>query len=258
MIKAAFFDIDGTLVSFKTHQISQSTFNSIHLLKEKGVKVFIATGRRLQAINNVGSLEFDGYITLNGGYCLAGKDTVIHKHHIPSEDIQAMLHFQETEHLFPCAMVQENSIWMNYKNESVQTIFDMLNFPHPPLEELRKVAKEPVYQLIAFFSKEQEKRIMNSMPHCEATRWNPLFSDVVPQGVSKQVGIDKIIDYFGIKLEETIAFGDGGNDIPMLKHAGIGVAMGNAEEEVKQAADYITDSVDKDGIYKTLKYFNLL
>ncbi|MBW5377106.1 Cof-type HAD-IIB family hydrolase, partial [Brachyspira pilosicoli] len=74
----------------------------------------------------------------------------------------------------------------------------------------------------------------------------------------KHIGIDKIIEHYGIKLEETIAFGDGGNDISMIKHAHIGVAMGNANKEVKEIADYITDDVDNNGIYNALKHFNII
>ena len=62
--------------------------------------------------------------------------------------------------------------------------------------------------------------------------------------------MDEIIRHFGIRLEDTLAFGDGGNDIPMLRHAGIGIAMGNARDEVKAAARYVTDTVDEDGIAK--------
>ena len=69
---------------------------------------------------------------------------------------------------------------------------------------------------------------------------------------------DAVIAHFGIKLEETMAFGDGGNDIDMLKHAGIGVAMGNAGDNVKEIADYITTSVDDDGITNALKHFNVI
>ena len=68
MIKAVFFDIDGTLVSFKTHKLPDSTVRALDLLREKGIKVFIATGRQLQSINNLGTQEFDGYVTLIGGY----------------------------------------------------------------------------------------------------------------------------------------------------------------------------------------------
>ena len=66
MIKAVFFDIDGTLVSFKTHKLPDSTVRALDLLREKGIKVFIATGRQLQSINNLGTQEFDGYVTLKG------------------------------------------------------------------------------------------------------------------------------------------------------------------------------------------------
>ena len=210
MIKAVFFDIDGTLVSFKTHKLPDSTVRALDLLREKGIKVFIATGRQLQSINNLGTQEFDGYVTLNGGYCLAGKDKVIYKHNIPSGDIEALIRYQENEEAFPCALVEEDGIYQNYVDDSVRQLYDMLDFPHPPLRPLRGNGGKEVYQLIAFFSPGHEERIMSVLPHCEATRWNPLFADVVPRGSSKAVGIDKIIEYYGISLHETMAFGDGG------------------------------------------------
>ena len=66
MVKAIFFDIDGTLVSFKTHEVPRSTIDALDILRKKGIKVFIATGRHYSSINNLGNLTFDGYITLNG------------------------------------------------------------------------------------------------------------------------------------------------------------------------------------------------
>ena len=70
--------------------------------------------------------------------------------------------------------------------------------------------------------------------------------------------MDKIIEYYGINISETMAFGDGGNDITMIEHAAIGVAMGNANEGVKEVADYITDDVDNNGIYNALKHFSII
>ena len=67
---------------------------------------------------------------------------------------------------------------------------------------------------------------METLPECEATRWNALFTDIVPVGGSKRIGMEQIMNYVGIRREEVMAFGDGGNDIPMLDYAGIGVAMG--------------------------------
>ncbi len=258
MVKAVFFDIDGTLVSFKTHKVPESTRLAIDLLKEKGVKVFIATGRHIGSINNLGDLTFDGYVTLNGGYVIAGKGEVIYKHSIPDKDIVDLIHYMDTEEKFPCAFVQEDGICMNYTDQSVKDVFKLLNFPAPPIRSVREVYGKTIYQLIAFFTADQEKKIMPVLAHCESTRWNPLFTDVVPAGSSKRIGIEKMLNHYHIALDECIAFGDGGNDIPMLEHAGIGVAMGNAAEDVMQSADYVTTSVDDNGIYNALKHFNVI
>ena len=244
MVKAIFFDIDGTLVSFKTHEVPRSTIDALDILRKKGIKVFIATGRHYSSINNLGDLKFDGYVTLNGGYCFAGEDKVIYKHSIPDRDIDALIRYLETEESFPCAFVQEKEIFMNYKDETVEEIFNMLNFPEPPIRPLSEMKGKTVYQLVSFFTAEQEKKIMST--------------DVVPAGSSKRIGIDKMLEYFKIPLKECMAFGDGGNDIAMLQHAGIGVAMGNADDDVKQYADYVTDSVDEDGIFKALKFHNII
>lgn len=258
MIKAVFFDIDGTLVSFKTHAIPQSTLDALALLREKGIKVFIATGRHFCSINNLGNQIFDGYVTINGGCVLVGTDQVIYKQGIPSEDIQALFNYWEKEGEFPCAFVLEHKIWMNYTDKAVDEIFCMLNFPAPPICPLEQIKGQAVSQIIAFFTEEKEKHIMEILPHCESTRWNPLFTDLVPLGISKRVGIDKMLEYFRINLDECMAFGDGGNDIQMLSHAGIGIAMGNASDEVKKVADFVTDSVDEDGVYKALKHFKVI
>ncbi|VTP96648.1 HAD hydrolase family protein [Sphingobacterium daejeonense] len=76
--------------------------------------------------------------------------------------------------------------------------------------------------------------------------------------MSKKVGIDIFCKHFGIELENTMAFGDGGNDISMLKHVHIGVAMGNANPEVKEIADYTTDDVDNNGIWNALKHYGVI
>jgi hydroxymethylpyrimidine pyrophosphatase-like HAD family hydrolase len=78
------------------------------------------------------------------------------------------------------------------------------------------------------------------------------------KGNTKQKGIDEIIRHFGFLREETMAFGDGGNDISMLRHAATGVAMGQACDEVKRFADYVTDSVDDNGIRNAMKYFRII
>ena len=115
-----------------------------------------------------------------------------------------------------------------------------------------------MYDGFAKTAEEEEKEIRPSIPTCEIGRWYPAFADVTAKGDTKQKGIDEIIRYFDIKLEETMSFGDGGNDISMLRHAAIGVAMGQAKEDVKAAADYVTAPIDEDGISKAMKHFGII
>ena len=121
-----------------------------------------------------------------------------------------------------------------------------------------RALKEKVYQLNVFVSEEEEGDFMHLMPNSKTARWTSHFTDIIPKNGGKNKGIDAIINHFGIKLEETMAFGDGGNDIDMLKHAEIGIAMENARDDVKEIADFITTSVDDDGITNALKHYNVL
>ena len=86
MIKAIFFDIDGTLVSYKTHEIPQSTIEALYKLKENGIKVFIATGRGKDGLDVLNGFPFDGYITLNGQYCYIDQNNKIYENTIVKED----------------------------------------------------------------------------------------------------------------------------------------------------------------------------
>ena len=82
--------------------------------------------------------------------------------------------------------------------------------------------------------------------------------DVVPKTASKAMGIEKIINHYGFKKEETMGIGDSDNDIDMVEYCEIGIAMGNGYESVKKSADYVTDDIDNDGLYKAFKKFNII
>ena len=105
---------------------------------------------------------------------------------------------------------------------------------------------------------EQEHLLLDRAPHLKTTRWHPNFLDVIPPTGGKDLGMDAILDHFGIPLENCMAFGDGENDLSMLIHAGIGVAMGTASSAVKAQANYAAPSVDEDGIVRALSHFGLL
>ena len=262
MIKAIFFDVDGTLLSFQTHHVPASTVEALKTLRRKGVKLFVASGRRMADIEQARLPDvFDGYVTVNGGRCLLADGMVVFERFIPSRDIEALIAIQDTPHAFPCILVTEEKLYINFVNDDVAQLGRQLNLPMPRPESLEKwidVARSGVSQMLWFVSPEKQERVMSRFPGCHIQRWSPLFGDVVPDGVSKDVGIARIVNYLDIRLEDTMAFGDGGNDISMLHAVGTGVAMGNSPDAVKRAADFVTASVDQDGIALALEHFGLL
>ena len=82
--------------------------------------------------------------------------------------------------------------------------------------------------------------------------------DVNMRGIDKSIAARKVMEYYGFTMDEAMAFGDGGNDLPMVRDAAVGVAMGNACDELKAVADYITSSVDEDGVSRALEHFGLI
>jgi len=264
MIKALFFDIDGTLVSFKTHQIPLSTLQALEEAQRRGIYIFISTGRPKVLITVLGEMEkrhlIDGFITMNGAYCFVG-DEVVSKKVIDPAEVESLMTYCDQRDI-PCMVVGEHDICMCKPNQLYEDLFyGQLNVGiRIPVRTTAEVLKErkDVLQLTAFLTVEQEAEVKPSASRVEYGRWHPAFADITPQGVTKHQGIDTLCQHFGLKLEETMAFGDGGNDIPMLQHAGIGVAMGNAIPEAKEAADYVTTDVDADGIALALKHFNVI
>lgn len=256
MIKAIFFDIDGTLASFQTHQIPSQTFEALEQLQKKGMKLFIATGRGKDGLDVLNDFPFDGYITLNGQYCYT-KDHLIYENTIVKEDLISLLDYIE-HNPFPCGFTEEHTKYFNIRDERVDAIHAITHNDDHPVSDCHQVINKKIYQCMCFVSNEEEKELLKVMPHCISARWHPLFCDISPKGGTKQNGIDQFLKYYHINLSETMAFGDGGNDIQMLQHVAISVAMGNANDDVKKIADYVTESVDDNGIVNAFKHFHLL
>ena len=104
----------------------------------------------------------------------------------------------------------------------------------------------------------REPRIMAEFPCLTANRWNPLFADINVRGVDKASGMAAMAARCGFALAEVMAFGDGGNDVPMLRAAGVGVAMGNGCPAALAAADYVTADIDDDGLRRALEHFGVI
>ena len=139
---ALFFDIDGTLVSFKTHQVPESTVEALTLAKEKGSKVYISTGRPTKIITNLHAIEhlIDGYITINGAYCYVGKEVVC-CHPIPEKEVDIILEDARRKNK-ACMVVGETDIILYNYQPIVHEIFyeqlDVKNLnPHLTLEDIK-------------------------------------------------------------------------------------------------------------------------
>ncbi|MEG0518977.1 MAG: Cof-type HAD-IIB family hydrolase [Bacteroidales bacterium] len=258
-IKAVFFDIDGTLVSFKTHKVPHETIEAIAQLRKRGVKVFVATGRMLAMTDVLDGIEFDGYIAYNGACCVdSKKERVIYKSAIPQDELDALVARLEYDR-FPVSFMCRHNMFVNYLDDTVLDVAKLVNVAPPQVQDPHITITEDVYQLCIYVSDEKLKEIIKEvLPRCEYSRWIPVFADVNLKGMSKQTGIDKMLEHFKVDLSATMAFGDGGNDIPMLKHVAVGIAMGDAADHVKASADEVTDTVDEGGVVNALKRYRLL
>lgn len=262
MISAVFFDIDGTLVPFGSPGIPAEVSDAIARMRGRGIKVFIATGRHPSWIDNLGETEFDGYVAVNGGMCLlSDKSTCVFCSPIDSSDIKRLVDYGPASQ-YPVSVVPRNGeIFMTATNKTVEGILDLLHIPPVPIKPIRDAMNLEIVQLMMFSTEKQREEsgiMQNALTHCAATAWHPEFCDIIPKCNDKSRGIDRMLEWFGIPLAASMAFGDGGNDIGMLRHVAFGVAMGNASQNVKAAADYVTTDVTDHGVLKALVHFGLL
>lgn len=261
MVKALFFDIDGTLVSFATHRIPSSTVGALAEAHRRGVEIYISTGRPLPIINNLSAIAhlIDGYITTNGAYCFIG-DKVISRSVISPADVDYILD-KAADIGFPCMVVgsRDVTVFNAESNPStVAKVSEMLNVNLSAPLPLDSLKASGILQLTPFISAEMEADIIAPLAGVESGRWCPEFADITACGVSKAKGVREIAAYRGFDISETMAFGDGGNDLTMIRAAGIGVAMSNANPILLDAADYITTSVDNDGVGNALRHFGII
>lgn len=258
MIKAIFFDIDGTLRDFTEKGIRPGTYKAIDMARNSGIRCFIATGRHLLEIqeeNLLDRLVFDGYILLNGNLCLDSSHSVLYENPIPVSQIQAMLAL-EKKMKFSLIFMEKNSMYVNRVTPEIEEIQAQIGTAVPPMElHMERGLTHPVYQMIPYTKKLSDDFLAEYLPLCDIISWHDGGAfDITSKGGNKQLGIQKVIEHYGYSRDEIAAIGDAYNDISMIQYAGIGIAMGNANDKVKEAADYVTDSIEQDGLLHAVQY----
>mgnify|MGYP000837241328 CR=1 FL=1 len=211
-------------------------------------------------INNLGQIEhlIDGYITTNGARCFVGNHTVC-LHPILRADVDEVVADADRND-YSVIVVGERHLVVYHPTDIVRKVFveglGVVNLDFGTrLDDLKN---EEVLQLTPFCSAEQEADLMLRLSNCTSGRWHPAFTDITSGEADKGKGLQVMAEYLGLDISETMAFGDGGNDMQMLQHVSLAVAMGNAGDELKSIADFVTKDVDDEGIAYALKHYGLI
>lgn len=256
MTKIIFFDIDGTLLELGAKEMHPQLRDVLNQLHNKGIKLFLATGRPPFVIPTFENVCFDGALAFNGSYCYT-KNELIYKNPLNQKDITTFIdNAKKMGHAVNLAGIDK--MGCNFDDATLQEYFDIANQKINVLEDFEDFKNKDIYQMMVASTPIEEKALLKNTSTLQIVRWWNKAVDIIPENGGKDKGIKAILDYFNIKLEESMAFGDGGNDITMLKCVGNGIAMGNATDDVKKAADYITDTVQNDGIISALKHFEII
>ena len=256
-IKAVFLDFDGTVYSHVTEGIPASTVEAVRKLKEKGILVFICSGRALPEMDqfDLSGLDPDGMILTNGLAAVDKDRNVIYD--IPCDGVlkEKLIEIYRQKRI-PIYFSTLDQMFLNFVSDIVLQVQGAVSSGLPPVKEYEG---ETFYMASAFIdSKESYEEMMALKEIAEITYWHEGAVDIVPKGVSKPLGIDRILEKYSLPLESSLAIGDGENDADMLRHCEIGIAMGNSCRETMEAADYVTEDIDADGLYLALEHYGII
>lgn len=277
MRKIIFLDVDGTLVDYE-NRIPKSAVEAIREARKNEHRVYICTGRsRAEVYSELWDIGLDGMIGGNGSY-VEDNGTVIMHQVLTLEECKRVVdwlhskglefYLESNAGLFASEkfeIVGEKVIQEYSKRKGKAGAEEMtIRKAYPEMIFGEKLYRDDLNKISFILSSYNDyleaKKIFSDL---EVNTWGgkgeiALFGDVGVKNIDKAVAVKRLIEYLGADMKDTIAFGDAKIDIPMLECCEIGVAMGNGGPEIKEMADYITDDVEKDGLWKAFKKFELI
>ena len=265
--KILVLDIDGTLYNSEK-RITSATKAAIYKAREQGNIIAIASGRPLPGIHDVSRelelAEKGGYImAYNGGRILnVQTNEYISEITLPPEYIPRIAALAEKYGVAVVGHASEMLVTEQPDDEIINLEARLNKMPVVEIPSLADYRENSLYKCIITGDGDKlvelEKIAAKEFEgELSVYRSEPYFLEVLPLGIDKARGIDVLAAHLGMTKDEVIACGDGFNDLSMIKHAGLGVAMANAQKVVKESADYVTDSCDDDGLVSVIEKFLL-
>ncbi len=256
-----FLDIDGTLLD-ANDQVSPCTRKLLKHLEKRGISVILCSARSPAAIEPVSQQAgiCGPIICYNGSLILSTDRSILFDQGMRAEDAIRFKEFADSA--FPEVNVSTYlyNVWLVDSAQNQHICREAGRSQHEPLEGLLRSAVQSVphvHKQLCMGAPLQilqlQERAMREFPMMDFLRSGPIYLEVTAKGVSKRSAVEKLHTLYMIDREETVACGDNFVDLEMLRYAGLGIAMGNAPEEVKRAADMVTASNLEDGVYIALK-----
>lgn len=236
-IKLIALDMDGTLLNDQ-HEISEANRQAIKEAQEKGIYVVLSTGRSLRKCeNHADSLALSSYlVTVNGSEIWDEKRGLVERNLVNSVSIQWMAELTQ-KHKVRYWAISTNRNWFDEMPEDIhgeEWLKFGFNIKDVPTRD--KILKE-----------------LQARGEFELSNSTPTNIEVNPAGINKAKGLKLVCERLGIDMKNVMAVGDSLNDLAMIEEAGLGVAMGNAQDTVKKAAAWVTSSNIEDGVAKAIR-----
>lgn len=263
MYKLIALDVDGTLMTSE-RTISDSTRSAIQEARQRGILVCISSGRPYVGVEPIakelGLLA--PMIAYNGGMIVdSTNDELIYECSVKPEDAKNVIADAQEENT-TLVIWSQDKLYVNRIDERVDSYKRISDVVPHVIQDYEVLIDQGITKIlwideldtIAAFRDKYRKKYCKSL---NVVRSLPMFLEFVDQGVSKAEAMKRIGERHDIQREEMIAIGDGDNDLEMLNYAGLGIAMGNAHDEVKEAADAVTASNDEDGVAKAIQKYIL-